>query len=803
MQPTQQAIVRKAAGLYSQYNILSSLPPGALMQCENGVIDREGVISKRRGLNRYGDVLNSVPSNLFEYDQTLIVQDGTQLKYDSDNAGTWTAWSGNYSVPSSDVRIQSLESNNNFYYTTSNGVYKNDAIDGTPVQSGIPQGLDIKLALDTGGTAWFSVDTQVGYRIVFGREDGNNNLLLGAPSYREVITNPAAGAASEVDIVFTIPYGIAAGDFYEIYRTELSASESTDPGDRHYKIVRNTLDSDDITAGTITYSDQNVIAYVDIPTPLYTNDLQETVAQQNDRPPWCKHLALYKGHTWFGNILREHQIEILFNDYSKLANDDTITLTLGSTTATYTAKASETIASQQFLLSTAESTEAENIRETMKSLVRCINRDPDQSTWEAYYTSAGDVNARPGKVLIKCTALNTAAFTILSVEAGGGPSFDPDITSANTSTNGSAENRVARSKFQKPEAVPYLNTMEIGRANRAILGMATLPHGLLVYKEDGIFLVSGETDSAGGFTFVVDEIDPTIRLIAPASLVALDNAVFGMTTQGVVRSYEGGSSIVSRPIEHDLNPLTQFTSFSTITHAVAYESDRKYLLFTQESSSNSKARIAWVYNYLTNAWTMWRKDVGCGIVCSRDNKLYLGHATDKYVLQERKSYLASNEDYVDETLSFTVTAKSTTTYDSATVTTVTISYDYGNASMVAGWLFEYGNWEGKVVAVTDNGSNSWTLTLNTLVTLPTPSFSASLSLPITMIVEWAPEDLGNAGIVKQFSWFQVYQEENFALTNELGFFADTQDEMQWIDPISVTRVIGWGRVITRREPAHR
>ena len=89
-----QTITKNAVGLYSQYNKLHALPPGALLQCENGVIDREGVISKRRGFKRYGTVLSNAPTALFEFQKTLVLQDGSTLKYDSNGSGTWSSWSG-------------------------------------------------------------------------------------------------------------------------------------------------------------------------------------------------------------------------------------------------------------------------------------------------------------------------------------------------------------------------------------------------------------------------------------------------------------------------------------------------------------------------------------------------------------------------------------------------------------------------------------------------------------------------------------------------------------------------------------
>ena len=779
----QQTMIKSAAGLYSQHNPLHSCPPGALLQAENAVIDREGVIQNRRGFARYGTALTNAPSGLYEFRRTMVVKDGTTFKYDLDAAGTWTAWSGTFSPPDTTVRIHALEVNNNFYFTSSAGVYKNDAVGGTPRLSGMPKGLDITLSLNAAITGFLAVGDFVGYRVLWTRKDANNNLIVGSPTPSLTwIENTDGANTKNIDLVITVPSGIVAGDTCEIYRSD---TEST----------AQLLSESCYLIKKLTYASGSTISHTDaegtLPTELelYTNDTQETNLQANDRPPWCKHMAYYKGHVFYGNFQREHTASFRIATLTYLV-DGTVTIALGAATHTYTGKAAENVANHQFLVSSGGSDTSDDIRETAKSLVKCINRDTSNSTFYAEYVSLLD--DLPGSIVVRCRDYDTDAFTVIADASDTGSDFEPNLTTALTSDDGAAVHKLARSKYQKPESVPWLNTMEIGRANSAILGMATLKNGLLVFKQDGIFVISGETDSSGGFTFVVDEVDPTIQLLAPESLCTLDNAVFGFTTQGIIRAYEGGSAIVSRPIELSLNPITQYQSFSTVTHGVAYESDRKYLLFCQDTNQDTYARICYVFNYLTNAWTLWRKDISCGHVLSSDQKLYLGHASDAYVLKERKSYLASNEDCQDEEFSTTVSATGTATVSGATVSTVTVTYSYTGTEMAAGWLFKYGHYEGRVVSVTNLGSGVYTLTLNDLLTLPTPSFTATLYMPIDLLVEWVPEEAGNAGLVKQFSMFQIYQEENTASVHEVGFHADTQEVREWVDNTEITRRRGWG-----------
>jgi len=96
-----------------------------------------------------------------------------------------------------------------------------------------------------------------------------------------------------------------------------------------------------------------------------------------------------------------------------------------------------------------------------------------------------------------------------------------------------------------------------------------------------------------------------------------------------------------------------------VSFGIGYESDRKFILFAPTSGSDTYARQAFVFNLFTNSWTIWEKEVGCGIVNPDDNKLYLGSATSAYVLKERKDF--SFTDHVDEELAVTVNSVTGTT----------------------------------------------------------------------------------------------------------------------------------------------
>lgn len=856
----QQSQSFQARGLWLHPNP-EALPVGSFWMCENASIDREGVVSKRRGFSRYGTALSNCASGLFEFDDTLIVLDGTTLQYDSDGAGTWAAWTGTFSPPDSATFMTSLESNLNFYFTTSLGVYVNDETTGTPRRSGTPEGLDLQLSFTGTGRGFFTNDTMVGYEVLFLIKDANENEKRGAPSFRETLTNSlhtlqawtvigagqvritqnghgyanldyvnvtastdgvsladqeyqitwvdannydVAGAGVggangtctvgkdfDVSITFTLPEDIVAGDQYELYRTELTVAPivagTTDPGYRFYRVITGTVTAPDVANGYITVLDDlDEDLYLD--TPLYTNDNEEGASAENSRPPFAKYMASYEGHTWYACIKQPHFLEIQLMDISGLVDDTSaITVTCGGTVETYTFSAAENLGAKKFQRYTTLS-DPENVRFTAKSLCKVINRT--SVVIYCFYISGPD--DAPGKLLFKKRTLESTDFSLTADLATTGDNFYPEIPIAGTtlaSTQDEGKNVIARSKYQQPEAVPALSTKKLGRANRAILGLASLKEALLVYKEDGIFILSGESDGNLGANFADDELDPTIRIVAPGSLCLLDNAAWVFTDQGVVISTPSSRDIASRPVEVELDRIAKFTDFNTITKAVGYESDRKYLLFLQEGSADTRAKIVWVYNTITQAWTTWRKNVSGGLVKLSDKKLYLMDNVDTYILQERKTASTNGADQQDEDESQTITATGTTTYNNATVQTITIAAWAGSNQPAEGWRVVQGALSATVRVATLVAGATWLLTLSSNAGFV--NGAADFYKRIYMKIEWAPFNMGAGATLKQFCFVTVIPEIDSG-THRLGFKSDMQDDWDFTGNIFVTRTRGWG-----------
>jgi hypothetical protein len=102
---------------------------------------------------------------------------------------------------------------------------------------------------------------------------------------------------------------------------------------------------------------------------------------------------------------------------------------------------------------------------------------------------------------------------------------------------------------------------------------------------------------------------------------------------------ETNAELISRPIEDKLVPfVTSAVNFSTVTFAVAYETDKSYILWTVDSASDTYSPVAYRYNTYTQTWTSWDLSATCGIINPANNKLYLGHGTVNTLQQERKNF---------------------------------------------------------------------------------------------------------------------------------------------------------------------
>jgi hypothetical protein len=272
---------------------------------------------------------------------------------------------------------------------------------------------------------------------------------------------------------------------------------------------------------------------------------------------------------------------------------------------------------------------------------------------ELYRFVAADANFPAG---LKTIASVPSASTFTYAEAGSDALLSPstNYVALNQtkelvlSDNERSPARLYFSKEDQPDAVPLLNYTDVGSKTAAVLRIAPLRDSLFIFKEDGLYRMTGEDAS----DFRVQLFDPTVKLLAPGSVAAMGNQLYALTTQGVVAISDGGVRTVSRPIESTLLSRAtpaMLSALSAATVGMGYDSERLYVLWLPTTAGDTAAREAYVYNAATGTWTRWDFGVSAAVLDPSDDRLYFGGASAgagaTAAYKERKA--RTDADYLD------------------------------------------------------------------------------------------------------------------------------------------------------------
>lgn len=738
-----QSLILTHKGLVTNSNQLSQAPQGSLSVAKNIVIDKDGVAEPCRGFTR---VVNPPVVDTVRFDRLANYQGKIIAHRSDDNSLSWydstsgyTSYAGTYNHPDNDyARIQFSATKGNLYFTTSAGVRMLDSYAGPVYSTGMPKALDGQ-GVTTGSSGMMANNTQVAYRIVWGTRDANNNLYLGAPSQRIIVAN-TSGGTRDVSLTFTIPAGVTTDDFYQVYRSKESASSTDEPNDELQLVYEKAPTSGEITAKSVTFTDSTPISLMG--ASLYTNASQEGIAEANDEPPFAKDICVFKDYTFYLNLKTKHKlsIKLLAVGGSALVNDDTITVA----GVTYTGKAVENVASAQFQVVTSGSA-SQNIADTAQSLVKVINQHSGNTLVYAYYMSG--YQDLPGQILISKRNLDDTSFAVTTSRA---LAFD---LGSGTSSNDEYVNGIAWSKKQAPEHVPASHLEFVGSKNYEGRRILALRDSLFILKEDGVYRLTGN-----GGSWNIDPIDTSTRIIAPDSAVVMNNQIFALCDQGIVTISDVGVQVISRPIEDEVVALisTDYTKLKTLTFGLSYETDRKYYLWTFDSSSDTYPTKAFVYNTFTQAWTTRYKNARHAIVTKEDDKIFLCNPSDKHIFMERKSL--TFRDYVDEEVDgFTIVSSSGT----SVVLNTTVGLEVGYLLYASSTVYA-------MITAIDTVNNA--VTVNDVKTWPVGAITVCKSIDVE--IEYAVQHFQNPGVMKHFQECGLlFRESNF-VNGAMSFYTD-------------------------------
>lgn len=235
-----------------------------------------------------------------------------------------------------------------------------------------------------------------------------------------------------------------------------------------------------------------------------------------------------------------------------------------------------------------------------------------------------------GSLLLISNLPESGTFTV--TVATRPSAFAEDVAAQITSRAQVHPDRIQWSALDEPEAWPVVNFVSVGDQDYEVLALVPLDDALLVFKEDGIYRVSGSPPSG----WIVDELDTTKRLLAPTAVCLLDGVCFAWTDRGVVPVTEGGvGEPISIPIDDQLREVQRtFPRGDTgAKRGIWLQSHARLGLVIVNASSASSGDEAdlgqWVWSKRTGAWATWdRVDDRCSVYDSAEDRMLLALGDD-------------------------------------------------------------------------------------------------------------------------------------------------------------------------------
>lgn len=685
---------------------------GQVRRAESLVNDREGLLEPRRGLPFESTTPIVAPGDEFKkllaYQGTLIAH-GEDTLYRQVSASSWTAYSGTYEDPDDGFRIQSALANSNLYLTTFEGLMKLDDVTSTPRAAGTPRPLDATYTL-TGSSGFMADDTAVGYRVTLFYTDANDNEIESEPSQSLVAQNTVGGGATRnVALTVYIPSGLTTSYYWRVYRSAQTEAAADVPSEEMQVAAEGQLTSANISAGNFTLTDATPDALRG--ATAYFSPSVEGIASGNALPPLALDLCVFRGYTFLFDVLGRQRFFLNLLGTGDAALRYYVDATVGTTnlsgvltgilstatlragmrakgtgvsatarivtvdsgtqvtvspvssaTATvsvefgdllridgveYFAASATVTASKEFLVTTS-GTVSQNLEATARAIVRVVNANASAEVYGYYVSSVDDT---PGRLMFEEREIGNSPFQLSTTAP---EAFSPVLPTTDNGTQISKAdakfNAAAISKFQQPEAFPIGQSVLCGDSD-LLRGLAL--RDAIIVLSDVVGIITG-TDISN---FRYDVLDQTTRLIGPETAVVVNDAVYAMTNQGVVRISTQGAQIASRDIERELLGSSVFDPFYETAFGLARETDRCYELYIPTGDNDEYAKFAWRHNAFTEAWTHATLDASCGLVDPATDEVVLIDQTTAKVRHERRLY--DRTDFADHSFAVTISGAGT------------------------------------------------------------------------------------------------------------------------------------------------
>jgi hypothetical protein len=442
--------------------------------------------------------------------------------------------------------------------------------------------------------------------------------------------------------------------------------------------------------------------------------------------------------------------------------------------------------SYQPMFTISEDTSASvRLRDTAQGIVKAINRDASSSVYAQYASGIDDI---PGKMRLQAKGFGDPIY-LRANSATSNLAFSPvlPISFASgtqvLSLNDDLPHGFFVSKENEPEAVPLVNFFPVGSKNAAALRFHALRDSIIILKEDGVWRCVGDNPS----NFAITLLDGTVQCVAESSSDVLNNQVIFLSNQGVCLVTENSVQIVSRKIEEAIQPILGEINLASYTAAVAYETERLYLITTTKTSESS-ATITYAYNVLTDAWTTWDAWLfKKAFIGPNDIMYYI--SLDNMILRERKNN--TKLDYCGQ--------NSATVVTSVSADTLTVGITNTSAVPQIGDILVQNDVVAVITGVTINTPITFTLSFDRATTFAVND-TPTMYEHYTAIIKMAPYTGGLLGRVKQFAQFQVHFRDESCTQLAISFSGDTYGGSPVTNWEARVILSGWGNFPWGFEP---
>ena len=349
-------------------------------------------------------------------------------------------------------------------------------------------------------------------------------------------------------------------------------------------------------------------------------------------------------------------------------------------------------------------------------------------------------------------------------------------------------NRVMYSPYYEPESAPALNYFEIGASDKAILKLIRLNKSLFVFKQDGLFRITGSFPN-----FSVQQFDPNIILLGPDLVDTMGGALYCMTQKGVYMVSQGGSKRISYDIQNQIERVTWVHQVDCrkTGFAVGNDEDNSISFWLTDINANAGDPPTVAYVFDGQGWTK-RTDQASSACCGRDNRkpsdLYSLYTMKRqgsgWLTKQRKP--TSGIQLCDQSLPMTIVAINGPLDISVNIISKAGVVD--SNVIVVGSVVVFNSLiasRAVVTGLTDSGGGSFQFTLQFInPALTTSSWTTGAAIIYTPIpIEWkygvnGTDNLQNR---KHFSDVGlVFQQPYFSYAN-IGFSSDIRPAVTYLN----------------------